>query len=581
MNSSKISVLNFIFFSDSFSKIYRPKESIRLLILVIKNILSSKDTFFKPLNCNLKIFSVYDKINHLTKKCVMNQLLNSIDLNDNTLSFKSTCFLDILTISKNTLFNKINTITLICLVNGNSFTGIIINRYNIRIKNEVHLIIKSNLFKNTEQEIICIIDFGNMFRYQLPIKEIRNIVNFIIDVKNTRYSIKAHLCIFFERLLCIRGNDGIGILLMDLNCSYLKKKINISTMRSEHSIISISIISKLLMRITCGLESEFNYEKTYRLSFLAKILKQIEIGKECSFSIVFITEIIFLIVKNSKNCEFNLYSCILDFSKKMILKSQQETLPYIFEIFTHLSNHKGETFLNTIIFKLFIGVCNPHVWYNSKSIGSMIGFIKSFVINFPLTNSIEKEFIVLKILKFIIKLHKNISLILLFEMISIFINLPNFYLFLPHCIEFLEFFGNSIKLSGKEDVLLFFLLSNLKKIDCLKLKNIIDKLKINGFIYLIDKMSKKNQNFLLSIENIFLFENKFENKNSEKDFNLKWLLKIIMRNLISIPWEIEKIILCYNKKAIGYSRIKFYEINFFHFKKLKIFLHSLFSSYVY
>jgi len=164
---------------------------------------------------------------------------------------------------------------------------------------------------------------------------------------------------------------------------------------------------------------------------------------------------------------------------------------------------------------------------------------------------------------------------------SIFFNVSNYFCFLPHFFELLRFFGNYAKSLQNQKSLIIVLLVNLKNTSFLNLEKIIDKLKIKGLIYLIDELSRKSTSFLFATETIFLFETIFKNDDLEKNKRFIRLRKIIMRNLIDKPWRLEKIVSKNNKKNTDYSRSDLYEVNLFHFKKLKILLNFFFFFIIY
>ena len=279
-NCSKILLLTFIFISNNFKRILDCKESLKQLSLIFKNLLLIKNQHRETVVPNFKFFSIDEKFNHDSKKFYINQILNSIKLKKKTILLypKFIDFIQHLFISNCDLFSKISILFLITVKHGTPLKGIMVNKYNKKIKKEVFKITESKLNQNCEKGICHIIDFFSGYRYQIPIKKLFDIVKTILQKKIEDFKIKAHVFNFFERILSIRGNDGNGRQLLDFNFDGLKRKINIdylSLINLNHLNNSRGLFSKFFMRIIGQLDIICNLENTLSIKFMGKILRKL------------------------------------------------------------------------------------------------------------------------------------------------------------------------------------------------------------------------------------------------------------------------------------------------------------------
>ena len=79
------------------------------------------------------------------------------------------------------------------------------------------------------------------------------LIKTILEKKSVLCNMKAHIFVFFERILCIRGNDGNGIQLLEINFCFLKEIFDIFNfyMKTKNFLsCSKDWFLKFLMRIT-------------------------------------------------------------------------------------------------------------------------------------------------------------------------------------------------------------------------------------------------------------------------------------------------------------------------------------------
>ena len=74
---------------------------------------------------------------------------------------------------------------------------------------------------------------------------------------------------------------------------------------------------------------------------------------------------------------------------------------------------------------------------------------------------------------------------------------------------------------------------NFTNFDLFLLEKLINKVKINGLLFLIDKVDYKDCNGQICTKNIELFQGFYKNNSFIMDARIKKFLKIITRNLIN------------------------------------------------
>ncbi len=355
-NNSKILFLNFLFLTDSFQRIISHTLSKNLVFLVFKNLLSFVEISKTESVNQLKFFSQERKFNHFDKTQNLNRILYSVEIKKK----KSTSFFNIIDFihcfffKTNDISAKINVFYSISLLSGDSLNGVNITRYNLEIKKGLYNLAEIKLVEKFEKNFVYFIDLISFYRYQLSIKKIQKLIKAILEKKVDKFKIKNHFFNFIERILCTKGNDGNGILLFELNNYFLKETIDIfyfSIQNKNYSRNSIQWFLKLLMRITSGLREtdEKNQDLTNNIFFL--VLKNIDTEKCGLHSTFFLIETIFFIIKNFTNIHKDLVMGIINFSHNIILKNQNELLPYVFEIFSTLDVSQDENFFEKIVKK--------------------------------------------------------------------------------------------------------------------------------------------------------------------------------------------------------------------------------------
>ena len=280
---------------------------------------------------------------------------------------------------------KISVFYSISFLVGNSLSGVNITRYNLEIKKELYNLVEVDLVEKFEKNFVYFIDLISFYRYQLSIKKIQKLIKTILEKKVDKFKIKNHFFNFIERILSTKGNDGNGIQLLELNNYFLTETIDIfyfSIQNKNYSKNSIQWFLKLLMRITSGFTETSEKNRNFTNNIILLVLKNIDTERCGLHSTFFLIETIFFILKNFTNIHKDLGMGIINFSHNIILKNQIELLPYVFEIFSNYEVFQDENFFEKISYRLFCGICNPHVWNNKILVYSMLRFLNSLLQDF-------------------------------------------------------------------------------------------------------------------------------------------------------------------------------------------------------
>ena len=582
LNCSKILFLNFIFLEESLNKIFYFKDFNNLVIFILQNLLSLKNESNLPGRYKIKFFLIEENFNHQKKFFYFNLVLNSMEFKNNGDTIFNPGLADLIDsifFCNFDLFSKVNAVCTISPLNGNLLKGIFINRYSKEIRQKINQIINFEINKKINREFSLLTDLISKFRYQISIKRLSDTFKMIIKEKLKELEIKPHISTFFERALCIRGNDGIGTILLEFDFFYLEKIINTLNLDIENSSNSkglVELLSKLFMRITSQTGGGYS-NFMVGIKFIHKMLKEIE-NEICSFrSIVFIMETIFFIFRFTKNISSDLDLYFGNFSYNIIFKNKFENLPYILEIFSDFVIQSENKFLSKLFYKIFLVICNPYVWYNLTLLRPLIKFINSFVETFSNSLSMENIIYVLKILSFVIKNHKQNKIDMLLKSLNIFKILPKHLNFTPHAFEIINLIENEIEIIEKGKIFTFFILICLSRINFSTLKKITNKVKNNSLPFLIDKINENITGFIISRKQFYLLRDIFEDESSFKDPLFRKLVKIIIRIHIAFPWKLENF---FQKNFIenrGYSRFNNEEFCLIKLKKIKSFFYYILS----
>ena len=580
-NNSKIVFLNFLFLTDSFQRIISHTLSKNLVFLVFKNLLSLAEISKPESVGQLKIFSQEKKFNRVDKTLNLNRILYSVEIKKkkspyffNIMDFIHSFFSKTCDISA-----KISVFYSISFLVGNSLSGVNITRYNLEIKKELYNLVEVDLVEKFEKNFVYFIDLISFYRYQLSIKKIQKLIKTILEKKVDKFKIKNHFFNFIERILSTKGNDGNGIQLLELNNYFLTETIDIfyfSIQNKNYSKNSIQWFLKLLMRITSGFTETSEKNRNFTNNIILLVLKNIDTERCGLHSTFFLIETIFFILKNFTNIHKDLGMGIINFSHNIILKNQIELLPYVFEIFSNYEVFQDENFFEKILYRLFCGICNPHVWNNKILVYSMLRFLNSFVTRFSRSLSNKDTINILKILTCLIKYYNQSGTQLFKKYFKTLRNLPRFLNFLPHVFEKLDFFKNPIEFKKKQKFFLIFFFVNLTNFDLLLLEKLINKVKVNGLLFLIDKVNYKDCNNQICIKNIELFQGFFKNNSFIINLRIKKFLKIITRNLINFSWEFKEFLQENFRGERTNLRIMKTEIDLVYFKKVKNFFQLLY-----
>jgi hypothetical protein len=124
----------------------------------------------------------------------------------------------------------------------------------------------------------------------------------------------------------------------------------------------------------------------------------------------------------------------------------------------------------------------------------MLRFLNSFVNRFSRSLSNKDTINILKILTCLIKYYNQSGIQLFKKYFKTLRNLPRFLNFLPHVFEKLDFFRGPAEFKKNQKIFLIFFFVNLTNFDLLLLEKLINKVKVNGLFFLIDKVNFKDCN---------------------------------------------------------------------------------------
>jgi len=581
LNNSKIVFLTFIFLADSFQRVISSTLLKKLIFLVFKNLLLFKKISNSESYILLKFFSHEKKLNYIDKSLNLNRIIYSVEIKKK----KSFCSFNIIDFINSFLFTtqdiseKINAFYSISFLYGNSLKGINVTRYNLNIKTELHTIAETNRTENSEKIQPHCIDLISFYRYQLSLKKMPELIKTILEKKSVLCNMKAHIFVFFERILCIRGNDGNGIQLLEINFCFLKEIFDIFNfyMKTKNFLsCSKDWFLKFLMRITSYWDETNKKNENFSNNIINMVLKNADIEKYSIHSRFYLFEIIFYIIKNQASISREFQMNIITFSQNVVLKNQIELLPHVFEIFSNFDVSQDKNFFERFFYRLFSGICNPHIWNNKILICSILKFIESFINKFSFSFSIRDIVDILKILTFLIKYYDQFGVHPFLRYFNILKSLPKLLHFLPHVFEKLNFFEKFIEFKKIQKIFLMFLFVNLTYIDFLTVEKITNKVKIDSLSFLIGKINYKDYTSLICKKFIEFSHNFYENNGFRINLKTKKLLKLITRNLVNSSWELKEFLQENFKEEKTNLRLIYPKINLAYFKKLKIFFQEMY-----
>ena len=421
------------------------------------------------------------------------------------------------------------------------------------------------------------IDLISFYRYQLSLKKIPKFIKAILEKKVDIYKIKAHIFVLLERILCIRGNDGNGVQLLELNSCFLGEILDffdISIKNKNFLTNSKELFLKLIMRITSYWDEKDKNNKNFTNFIIQKVLKNSDIEKCSIQSRFFLIETVSYIIKNQAIFSKDFQKSVVNFSQDVVLKNQIEILPYVFEIFSNFDVSQDKNFFENFFYRLFSEICNPHIWNNKILICSMLKFLEFFSNKFSFSTRDTVD--ILKILTFLIKYYDQIGVHFFFSYFNLLQNLPKRLHFLPHVFEKFDFFGRFIKFKKIQKIFLIFLFVNLTNFDFLKIEKLTNKIKLDSLSFLIGKINYKDNNSLTCRKFIEFLPNFYKNNSFTINLNTKKLMKLITRNLVNSSWELKIFSQENFMKGEANLRTIYPKINLAYFKKLKNFFQLLY-----
>jgi len=378
------------------------------------------------------------------------------------------------------------------------------------------------------------LDFLTFFRLQLPIRflfKIKSIFRKYFSVNNHQ---NVHFFYIFEKITCLRGNDGSGILMLNIEKekNFFKSYTKKIDRKLKFSIKSKEIFSKIFMRFSINnfFLTPFYQEIFDFMDFF--FFEKFVFSSENKLTIQYTFETMFIFNYFQKESGRKIFFEKIWYLINQILNSgSNENLVFVFEIFSILKFDQNEPNFWIFYDYLFEGLDNPFLWGNPILLNSLIKFLNKFL---KKKNEVLGENKVITVLTIWEKLIKNYGLIFeanrFFETVLIFLEDPK--KFIPHIIEIC--FDQINQLPFWKFTILNVGLINLliKKIPFESYEKKSNKVCRNFFsflFYVIFSNKKEIITFTFFLENLKWVFNSLKNENrSLENFEGIFIRKAIM-----------------------------------------------------
>ena len=496
------------------------KEKLQILFfqIISNHVVYKQKIYYFPIFIFLN-----EHFNFLKRLSYGNILVNNICIkkrklifNYSILNFQSQIIYNFLLFVSPIIFSVIYSV-----INGTLVKGIFTTYYlsNLKILFNNFLIGFENIKK--KKEIICFIDFVSFYRYQLPIKLLVKAVNSINNLLIENEIMNSHFFSTIERVLNVRGNDKIGIIMLYktiileeklLLFLLTKLKLNFFTYMSEINL------KKLFTRIVLSNLKDYqvylNMLVKYILENFNKSNHEIK-----NFFPIYDFELLSLLIFSNKIIDTNLLKEIVRVGIYTVSHNHIDIFPYILDIFASLITVDKYDTISTIFLGFFKALLKPHLWFYKSLIKSMLSYLKAYV-------SIKKN----KYNK-----HEIISLCCIIQTISIeYYETEYFFSFLisfskiietqinffPHLLEILISKQYILKKKSSKNYLYVFIILFVDKIGIDKMFELCNRIQNNFIIYLLEMFTShfiflpKNKEYkFILFTCIEVFFDKFLNSN--------------------------------------------------------------------
>jgi hypothetical protein len=424
-------------------------------------------------------------------------------------------------------------------IKGNNIIGLTVTFSFLKI-DMIFFYFKNFFLENKTLEYLNFVDFFIFYRYQISIKNILKVLMFLIKDFDEKILKENHKLIALERLLSLRGNDGIGTIMIYLN---EEKKTSLECIilkiftKFFPIVQNIENLSKLLLRITLNF-SKTDYilkEKIQILFFFFTNFSE-SIFTNNLFYQYFLESVLFdLIFQNNKL----LLNQIAKFGNNIFNLKIEQFLPFVFDFFSSLVSieNNNSIIFNSTLKNFFEGVLNPYVWGSKILSKCMLKFL-STIINqkFFFINNIE-----IKVLFVILEINLydfGESVELFFFIVSLVNLLKKNSFFVPRFLELLYYYF--IKFNQNQNFLSFFfdlVFFLIKKTGILCIKQKCEIIRTNFYFLFLNNIFLKNfrlENFYFFSDETDYFEDIYRiDKNLSKNFFFEKFIEKLTRKIIN------------------------------------------------
>ena len=328
------------------------------------------------------LFAFEEKITLVYRKTLIDQLISTSSLNIRKKICRELCIMIRDSVRMKEMYRNFSLQTILlfkktnelCL-SGNSITYSNLLYYDSYKDGIIH--------EFTEEKGVIsnfVLDFIRFFRFQISLKVFYKISkNFLKSVTEKHFD-HDHFLHNFENLLSAHGNDGKGIIMIDIG--YNEKEYIITSFINDYKLqkyftTSQDIFFKLLMRLYLTMIFIDTFDNTKFVEKTWYFLESVVLNQG-EQTILYSLETFFLFM-TAKQLENQFLQKTAGFCRKIIVQKIHELTPFVYEIFGHylFKNQSHET--NEIAEYLFMNLLNPVCWKNICWAKSMIKFLSSFL----------------------------------------------------------------------------------------------------------------------------------------------------------------------------------------------------------
>jgi hypothetical protein len=342
-------------------------EEILLITFVFLNFLEKKT--ISSQKCWFNFFSFEEKPSFIAKISLCADIFNSLSFLRRNIIYSKISNIQSFS-PKGKVNPTVNMLFLIFLakkIKGSCFSG---NFLTFWLKNQGKIfkdIFDTMVKTDTLDQFFYLIDFLNLFRYQVPIRLIFRLLRKIFSNQNTGFKANSHLLNYIEKTFCQRGNDGSSIIMIYVypeNLIYLKQTLE--KILKEKKILHkrLEIVFKITFRffLIYGVflhYSEFQDKRNIDLFFEKYFFKN-----KNKTSYLYLAETILIATNNKK--EDKIFSeKILYLAEYMFLPEFYDFLPFYFQFFSIIDIMPHKMIFLKILNRL-MGIAQNRLFWISK-----------------------------------------------------------------------------------------------------------------------------------------------------------------------------------------------------------------------